>query len=281
MGGRIRRNPHTSRTSHPGRLFAAAATVVTAPRLVLAFLVGDGIAVPESVRIVLLSASSVATAIALTGGAAYLAHAITVARSDRRILSALWVATVACSSALMAPLIAAGLPRSLLAAVLRAPAHRWIWAVCAVLAVDLVAAAAMRADAEQSRDRERRDEEHQRAIAELLRQRDSARADALQAQSAQALAPRQTPGAAPQQPAMRARGAGTASGRKLSGASAHRCVCGRRFDSQPSLAAHMRWCPVARAPGTPARTDPLADPDTAPVDTLLEERNSARTLPPT
>ncbi len=59
----------------------------------------------------LLFTSSVATAIALTGGPAYLAHAITVARGDRRVLSALWVATVACSSALMAPLIAAGLPR--------------------------------------------------------------------------------------------------------------------------------------------------------------------------
>jgi hypothetical protein len=249
-------------------LFAAAATAVTAPRLILAFLVGDGIAVPESVRIALLSTSSVATAIALTGGAAYLAHAITVARGDRRILSALWVATVACSSALMAPLIAAGLPRALLAAVLRTPAHQWLWAVCAVLAVDLVAAGAMRADAEQSRDQQRRDDEHEQAIAELLRQRDSARAAAQQAQSALALAPRQTPSAASPQSAPRARSASAPLERQASGASAQRCVCGRRFDTQQSLAAHMRWCQAARTPATVPPTTPLADEDTARVEPL-------------
>jgi hypothetical protein len=264
----------TSSTSHPGRLFAAAATVVTAPRLVLAFLVGDGIAVPDAVRIALLSTSSVATAIALTGGAAYLAHAITVARGDRRILAALWVATVACSSALMAPLIAAGLPRSLLASVLRTPTHQWLWAVCAVVAVDLVAAGAMRADAEQSRDQERRDEEHERAIGELLRQRDSARADAQQAQSALALAPRQAPSAAAPQPAMRERSASAPLERQPSGASAHRCVCGRPFDTQQSLAAHMRWCQAARTPPTAAHTDPLADHETSSVDPLRADRNA-------
>jgi hypothetical protein len=257
-----------SSKSHPGRLFAAAATAVTAPRLVLAFLVGDGIAVPERVRIALLSTSSVATAIALTGGAAYLAHAITVARGDRRILSALWVATVACSSALMAPLIAAGLPRSLLAAVLRTPAHQWLWAVCAVLAVDLVAAGAMRADAEQRRDEQRSDEEHQRAIGELLRQRDSARAEAQQAQSALALAPRQTPSAAPPQPALRVRSASAPLERQASAASPQRCVCGRSFDTQQSLAAHLRWCQAARTPATVPPTTPLADEDTARVEPL-------------
>ena len=253
-----------SSPSHPGRLFAAAATVVTAPRLVLAFLVGDGIAVPEGVRIALLSTSSVATAIALTGGAAYLAHAITVARGDRRILAALWVATVACSSALMAPLIAAGLPRSLLAAVLRTPAHQWLWAVCAVLAVDLVAAGAMRADAEQRRDQQRRDEDHERALAELLRQRDSARAQAQQAQSALALAP----SAAPPQPALRVRSASAPLERQASAASTQHCVCGRRFDTQQSLAAHMRWCQAARMPPTVAHADPLADQEGARVEPL-------------
>jgi hypothetical protein len=258
----------TPSASHPGRLFAAAATAVTAPRLVLAFLVGDGIAVPESVRIALLSTSSVATAIALTGGAAYLAHAITVARGDRRILSALWVATVACSSALMAPLIAAGLPRSLLAAVLRTPAHQWLWAVCAVLAVDLVAAGAMRADAEQRRDQERIDEEHERAIAELLRQRDSARAQAQQAQSAPALAPHQTPSAASPHPAPRARSASAPLERQRSAASAQLCVCGRRFDTQQSLAAHLRWCQAARTPATAAPAGSLAGQERARIEPL-------------
>jgi hypothetical protein len=256
----------TPSASHPGRLFAAAATAVTAPRLVLAFLVGDGIAVPESVRIALLSTSSVATAVALTGGAAYLAHAIAVARGDRRILAALWIATVACSSALMAPLIAAGLPRSLLAAVLRTPAHQWLWALCAVLAVDLVAAGAMRADADQRRDEQRRDEDHQRAIAELLRQRDSARAEAQQAQSALAHAPRQPPSAAPPQPALRTRSASAPLERQPSAASAQRCVCGRPFDTQQSLAAHIRWCQAARTPAAAPPPTPLAGEAAAPLD---------------
>jgi hypothetical protein len=163
-------------TSHPGRLFAAAATLVTAPRLVLAFLTGDGIAVPEGIRIALLSTSSVATAVAMTGGAAYLAHAIAVARRGRGVLTALWIAVLAFSSALMAPVLAAGLPRSALAAVLPSSAQQWAWAVCAVLAIDLVAAGAIRADAEQQRDREDLLDAHRRDIAELLAQRDSARA---------------------------------------------------------------------------------------------------------
>jgi hypothetical protein len=182
--------------------------------------------------------------------------------------------TVACSSAFMAPLIAAGLPRSLLASVLRTPAHQWLWAVCAVLAGDLVAAGAMRADAEQSRDEQRRDEEHERALGELLRQRDSARAEAQQAQSAQALAPRQTPSAAPPQPAMRARSVSAPLERQASGASAQRCVCGRCFDTQQSLAADMRWCQTARMPATAAHTDPLADQDTARVAPLLADSNA-------
>jgi hypothetical protein len=190
-------------TSHPGRLFAAAATLVTAPRLVLAFLTGDGIAVPEGIRIALLSTSSVATAVAMTGGAAYLAHAIAVARRGRGVLTALWIAVLAFSSALMAPVLAAGLPRSALAAVLPSSAQQWAWAVCAVLAIDLVAAGAIRADAEQQRDRQDLADAHRREIAELLAQRDSARAALLTptapGRPASATAPqRRSPGAAPQ-----------------------------------------------------------------------------------
>jgi hypothetical protein len=228
--------------SHPGRLFAAAATLVTAPRLVLAFLVGDGIVVPDGIRIVLLSTSSVATAVAMTGGAAYLAHAITVARRGRRLLTALWAAILACSSALMAPLIAAGLPRSTLAAILPSAAHQWTWAVCAVLAVDLVAAGAIRADAEQRHDREGLDQAHRREIVELLEQRDSARA-ALSALTS----------------------LGSATERAASGAPALRCGCGYVAASQQALAGHQRWCPAARS--ARSRSAPGAAPGAAPGPT--------------
>jgi hypothetical protein len=49
-----------------GVLFAVAAVTVTAPRLALAFLAADGVAVPTPWRIDLLAVSSVATAVVLS-----------------------------------------------------------------------------------------------------------------------------------------------------------------------------------------------------------------------
>ena len=54
------------RATRPGVLFAVAAVTVTAPRLALAFLAADGVAVPTAWRIDLLAVSSVATAVVLT-----------------------------------------------------------------------------------------------------------------------------------------------------------------------------------------------------------------------
>jgi MFS family permease len=130
----------------PGVLFAVAAVTVTAPRLALAFLAADGVVVPTSWRIDLLAVSSVATAVVLTGGTAYLAHAIAVATSGRGVLIALWTAALVCSGALIAPAIVATLRAQPLSAVLGAQQH-WVWSICAVLAVDLVASGAMLADA--------------------------------------------------------------------------------------------------------------------------------------
>jgi hypothetical protein len=66
--------------------------MVTAPRLALAFLAADGVVVPAAWRIDLLAVSSIATAVVLTGGTAYLAHAIAAASSGRGLLVALWTA---------------------------------------------------------------------------------------------------------------------------------------------------------------------------------------------
>jgi 4'-phosphopantetheinyl transferase EntD len=60
----------------------------------------------------------------------------------------------------------------------------WAWAICAVLAIDLVAAGAIRADAGQRRERDELVESQRREIAELLAQRDAAR-EALQALTVQ------------------------------------------------------------------------------------------------
>jgi len=141
--------PNRRAGARPGALFAVAAVTVSAPRLALAFLAADGVVVPTAWRIDLLAVASIATAIVLTGGTAYLAHAIAVAPSGRGVLVALWTAALACSGALTAPAIVATLRGEALSAVLGAQRH-WGWAICVVLAVDLVASGAMLADARRS-----------------------------------------------------------------------------------------------------------------------------------
>ena len=262
-------------TNHPiasGRFVAVAATLVSAPRLMLSFLIGDGVAVPEPVRITLLCTSSAATAVAVTGGAAYLARAIAVAATGRRFLAAAWLAAVLASSALMAPLIVAGLASSPLAGTLDSSASRWTWAVCAVLAVDLVAAGAMRADAAGRRDDDKLAQEHQRAVAELIDQRDHARADARRAEAllttidatAQgprgARPPRPTRGPAEAQPAAGLPAAAQMAAGPVGSAREQRCACGKTFPSQQALAGHRRWCRVAAAQA--GRWQPSAPPAT-------------------
>ena len=145
---RARQAPvYAGRGTRPGLFFAVAAVTVTAPRLATAFLAADGVLVPTPWRIDLLAISSVATAVVLTGGMAYLAHAIAVARSHRGVLVLLWAAALACSGALIAPSIVATLRMQPLSAVLGLERH-WSWSICTVLAVDLVACSgAMLADA--------------------------------------------------------------------------------------------------------------------------------------
>jgi hypothetical protein len=59
-----------SRRLSSGCSAAGRAVTVTAPRLALAFLAADGVAVPTAWRIDLLAVSSIATAVVLTGGGA-------------------------------------------------------------------------------------------------------------------------------------------------------------------------------------------------------------------
>jgi hypothetical protein len=119
-----------------GRFVAAAAILVTAPRLALTFLGADGIPVPPAMRIALLALTSVSTAVALTGGAAYLSLAIGREVRGRVALLAFWTASIVCSSA---PAIVAGLRTSPLAAVLPGPVLQWAWAIGAVAAAPTTA----------------------------------------------------------------------------------------------------------------------------------------------
>lgn len=126
---------------------SAAAIAVAAPALVLSFLEGDGIAPASSWRVALLTARAIATALVLTGGAAYLAHAYSASQTARRALAVCWIGAVACSAILIAPAIVAGLDGTSLARVLVSSWSRWCWAIAAVLGTDLVAAGAMLAAA--------------------------------------------------------------------------------------------------------------------------------------
>lgn len=132
------------------------AVLVAAPALILAFLQGDGVATPEGWRVGLLVARAIATALVLTGGAAYLAHAYAVSSEHRRTLALCWLGATLCSAWLISPSIVAALPQSDIGRVLTSPAARWAWALAAVIGPDLVAGGAMLAAASA---RERRSSE--------------------------------------------------------------------------------------------------------------------------
>jgi MFS family permease len=263
----------TPEPPRPGRVVAAAAILVTAPRLALAFLAADGIAVPPGVRVALLAVTSVATAIALTGGAAYLSLVIGREVRGRSALVAFWAASILCSSALIAPGIVAGLPASALAGVLSGRAQQWVWSICAVAAVDLIAAGAMRADARQTAARAEAQAALDAAARELEQQRDAARADLRAARreierlrAAAPIAPAAAGPAAPASALVPAAAAASAAG-------ALTCSrCGATgFPSQTAFAGHRRWCrqgdaaPAREAlPATPSREAHAAREASAP-----------------
>jgi MFS family permease len=207
----------------PGVLFAVAAVTVTAPRLALAFLAADGVVVPTAWRIDLLAISSIATAVVLTGGTAYLAHAIAVTTSGRGVLVALWAAALVCSGALIAPAIVATLRSQPLSAVLR-PQRHWGWSICAVLAVDLVASGAMLADARRAAAD---------PVSHPVAQRDSNPLSILPHPVQGVVSPTLTPSSHPK---------------------THPCPwgCGRRFETRDAANGHGRHCPVLVARKTAA-----------------------------
>lgn len=133
-------------TKRPALIFASAAVLVTAPRLIIAFLAADGVELPSTWRVAALALSSIATAVALTGGMAYLAHAVATAGKGRQALGVMWGAALLCSGALMTPAVVSSL-RGLPMHTVLGPDLHWAYAWAAVLAVDLVAAGAMLADA--------------------------------------------------------------------------------------------------------------------------------------
>lgn len=126
-----------------------AALLVSAPRLTLAFILGDGIRVPEQIELGILTVTGVGSGIVLTIGNAVLAHALAVKAHQRSWLwwieAIAWLLFLLGAVIVMAPTLVAGLEKSSLATVLPSVQSKWLWAVTAVVIVELLVGAAMAA----------------------------------------------------------------------------------------------------------------------------------------
>jgi hypothetical protein len=108
---------------------AVAAVVAQAPRLLLATAGIYGAPLSPAVRLGLAMLSSVASAAVLTGGCAYLAHAVAVAERNRGLLAFFWGLTALSVVVILAPEIVAAIPETHLRNVLASSAGRWIFAI--------------------------------------------------------------------------------------------------------------------------------------------------------
>jgi hypothetical protein len=126
--------------SRAGVFLAGAGVAVTAPRLVLAFLAAEGVAVEPGVHAQLQIVAAVAQALLLTGGGAYLAARAHAARS--LLLGAAWAASTLLAVAVIAPTAYAGVS-AYLGAVLPSVGLRWAYASALVLSVEVMAGACL------------------------------------------------------------------------------------------------------------------------------------------
>jgi hypothetical protein len=252
--------PDRPAASRFGLVVAVAAVAVNAPRLVLTFFAADGIVVGSRWRLALLALTGVATGVVLTGGGAYLAHALARQTEHRGVLAVVWLLVLSCAAVLVTPLLVASLDGRDLAQVLPTAPLRWAWSLVAVVAVELVAAGSMVAyTAEREADRSLADAE--RELLELARERNRLR-DELSGRGP-APAPRparrrrrtaQTPTHAGEQVPCR-NGCGFV-GRSPQAESGHQRSCPRR-----PAEAHRPSAPTGRAPapaGPPGRPDAAA-----------------------
>jgi MFS family permease len=217
---------------------ALAAILVQAPRLVLAVLAADRQPVTPAAERTLLVVAGIGTAVVLTGGNLYLAHAMARLRRGRRALAAVWLAVLVSSGGLVVPLVAAGLRGRTLPQLLDGEALAWGWSLLAALAHEVTAAgcvlAAAVAAAERGAERAAAEHSHALALAELLEQRDAARSElaALRQQRA---------GSGWQ---VAASGTGSAARERAAALACPEQGCGKRFASAAARSGHLRHCAV-------------------------------------
>jgi hypothetical protein len=134
-----------------GYVFAGAAVLVQGPRLFLTTLAAGRLPVSPDAEKLLLSVAAVATAVVLTGGNIYLAHAALTAPRWRISLVIAWALVLGASAGLVAPGIAGGLANRELHEVVGSPGLRGAWALLAALAHELTAAGCILAAVANSR----------------------------------------------------------------------------------------------------------------------------------
>ncbi len=144
--------PSTANANRLGTVLAATAILVQAPRLVLTILAADRLPVADQAEQILLSVAAMGTAVSVTGGGIYIAHAALTAPRWRLALGIAWLMVLTASAGLVAPAIAARLAGQELHEVVNSPALRAAWAVLAALAHELTAAGCMLAAAASSKN---------------------------------------------------------------------------------------------------------------------------------
>ena len=229
-----------------GVWIAMAAILVQAPRLVLAVLAADHQAIAATWERALLILAGCGTALVLTGGNLYLAHAIARVRRWRAGLVVVWLIVLASTGGLVVPLIAAGIGGRTLPQVLDRHLLAWAWSLLAALAHEVTAAGCMLSAAALASTAAAAAHERSQSIAidELLAQRDAARRELA------ALLERQSQGQRLPAPAI-AGGAGSeelAAPESTAAAPLERVVCregcGKSFSSLLGEMGHLRHCPA-------------------------------------
>jgi len=229
-----------------GVWIAMAAILVQAPRLVLAVLAADHQAIAATWERALLILAGVGTALVLTGGNLYLAHAIARVRRWRAGLVVVWLVVLASTGGLVVPLIAAGIGGHTLPQVLDRDLLAWSWSLLAALAHEVTAAGCMLSAAALASTAAAAAHERSQSIAidELLAQRDAGRRELA------VLLERQSQGQRLPAPAT-AGGAGSeelAAPGSTAAAPLERVVCregcGKSFSSLLGEMGHLRHCPA-------------------------------------
>lgn len=131
-----------------GLWLAIAALLVNGPRFVLIFLRVDSLTMPITAEAIMLGVTGIATGLVLTGGGAYIAHALAESQTRgmvRTVMIICWFLLLIFNIILLAPLMVSAIRESSLRNVFETDFSQWLWSITSVLAVEIIAAGAMAA----------------------------------------------------------------------------------------------------------------------------------------